>query len=344
MQSDDGARGRLGPFQVVPAPGARAPADVAPRGGATAAAPPRIRCSVGVMAHDEEKNIGQLLASMCAQRETTAALAEVVVIASGCTDRTEEIVRDCAARDPRVRLLVQPTREGKASAVNLFLENARESVLVLCSADLRAAPDALDLLLAPFAEPDVGMTTCRPVPVDDPSRFLGFATHLLWTLHHEVNRVAFKAGEMIAFRKVFQRIPYKTSVDEASIEPVIRGQGYAVRYVERAIVFNKGPATTRDFLSQRRRIYAGHLALAKEIGYRVSTVSSWKVLGLMLRTLDWRPRAFLWSWGVAALEAYGRFLGSRDYRRHRDHSVWQIAGTTKQLEPLLREASAPGGE
>lgn len=298
-----------------------------------------IRCSLGVMAHNEEANIGSLLERVLAQRAQEAQLTEVVVIASGCTDRTEDVVRAWAERDPRLRLVVQPTREGKASAVNVFLSLARELVLVLCSADLLPEPDTLDQLVAPFADPEVGMTTCRPVPVDDPRTFLGFAAHLLWNLHHRINCEAFKAGELIAFRKVFHRIPYTTSVDEACIEPVIRGQGYRVRYVGSAVVHNKGPETVEDFLAQRRRIHAGHLALRHEIGYDVSTLSGVRVARAALAQLDWRPRAFCWTWGVAALELYGRMLGRRDYRRGRDHAVWTIAATTKRLAPALPAAT-----
>jgi poly-beta-1,6-N-acetyl-D-glucosamine synthase len=303
---------------------------------------PPIRCSLGITAHDEEANIGRLLEAVASQRTSSVVVTEVVVIASGCTDRTEEIVRDWADRDPRVRLLVQPTREGKASAVNLFLAVAREDVLVLCSADLVPGPDTIEQVVAPFAEPEIGMTTCRPVPVNDPRTFLGFAAHLLWSLHHRINLVDFKAGELIAFRKIFRRIPHETSVDEASIEPVIRGQGYGVRYVGTAVTYNKGPETVQEFLSQRRRIYAGHLALRHEVGYRVSTMSGLKVLGLVVRGLEWRPRAFAWTWAVAVLEAYGRLLGRRDYRRGRTHRVWAIAKTTKRLEPVV--AKAAGGE
>jgi biofilm PGA synthesis N-glycosyltransferase PgaC len=297
---------------------------------------------MGVMAHDEEANIGRLLEAVLSQRMTTTLLTEVIVIVSGCTDRTEEIVRTWAARDERVRLVVQPTREGKAAAVNLFLSLAREQVLVLCSADLIPAPETIEQVVSPFAEQDLGMTTCRPVPVDDPGKFLGFAAHLLWDLHHRMNLVAFKAGELIAFRKVFRRIPFTTSVDEASIEPVIRGQGYRLRYVGSAIVHNKGPETVEEFLAQRRRIYAGHLALRHEVGYRVSTLGAFKILRLVLSQLDWRPRPFFWTWGVAALEAYGRLLGRRDYRSGRDHAIWQIARTTKQLGPALGDARAAG--
>jgi cellulose synthase/poly-beta-1,6-N-acetylglucosamine synthase-like glycosyltransferase len=286
---------------------------------------------MGIMAHDEEANIGRLLEAVTSERTDVAELTEIIVVASGCTDRTEDIVRAWADRDVRVRLVAQAQREGKASAVNLFLGEAQEPVLLLCSADLIPARGTIDAVVAPFADPEVAMTTCRPVPVDDPRTFMGFAAHLLWNLHHEINRRSFKAGELIAFRNVFERIPYRSAVDEASIESVIRSQGYGVRYVGEAVTYNKGPGTVRDFLSQRRRIYAGHLAVRSLVGYRVSTLSGLRILGLLLRNLDWRPIPFLWTWAVVALEAYGRWLGARDYRRRRDHAVWTIAKTTKVL-------------
>lgn len=290
-----------------------------------------IPCTIGIAAHNEEANIGRLLQRLQAQQLTVVAPSEILVVSSGSTDRTDAIVGEWLTREPRLQLLVQPRREGKASAINLILRQARERVVVISSADLLPEVDAIEKLVAPFADPEVGMTSCRPVPVDDPDTFMGFCTHLLWNLHHQINLRSFKAGEMIAFRRIFERIPYKTSVDEASIEPVIRGQGYGVRYVPDAIVYNKGPATVADFLRQRRRIYAGHLDVEQLLGYSVSTMSGLKILGLLLRQLDWRPRRFVWTWGVVALEAYGRYLGRRDYRRRRDHSVWDIAASTKRL-------------
>ncbi len=39
---------------------------------------------------------------------------------------TEDIVREYMAKDARIRLYVQETREGKTSAINVFLANAQE--------------------------------------------------------------------------------------------------------------------------------------------------------------------------------------------------------------------------
>jgi poly-beta-1,6-N-acetyl-D-glucosamine synthase len=299
-----------------------------------------IACSMGIMAHNEASNIGKLLESVVSQRLSAAALNEIIVIVSGCTDGTEAVVRHWAARDIRIRVLLQPRREGKAKAVNLFLSEARERVLLLCSADLLLEQNTIEQLIAPFSDPDVGMTTGRPVPINDRGCFMGFAAHLLWDLHHQINLGGFKGGEVIAFRRSFERIPYRTATDEASIEPVIRGQGYRSQYVPEARVYNKGPETLADFIRQRRRIYAGHLAIRQAVGYTVSTMNSARLVGLALRNLNWRPRPFCWTCGVAALEAYSRFLGQRDFAARRDHGTWEVAATTKELVSELPARAA----
>ncbi len=292
----------------------------------------KIRCALGITAHNEEANIGKLLQCIIDQRLNNVNLTAIFVVISGCTDNTETIVRQFVGRDSRIQLMVQPRREGKASAMNLFLENAEEDVLILSSADLQPGLDTIEYLVAPFIDPEIGMTACRPVPVNNETQIMGFAAHFLWNLHHELNTHGSKAGEMIAFRKVFQRIPQDTAVDEACVEPLIRGQGYDVLYVPQAIVYNKGPETVADFLKQRRRIYAGHLELKKILGYSVSTMSGFTILFLLLRNLDWRPKQFIWTWAVVALEIAGRFLGWRDYKRQKEHTIWDIAASTKELK------------
>ncbi len=291
-----------------------------------------IDCSIGITAYNEAANIGKLLQRILDQRLETVSIKEVLVVASGCTDDTEAIVREFAAQDGRMRLVTQARREGKASAMNLFIREAANEVLILCSADLQPAEDAVEQLIAPFADPEVGMTGCHPVPINDPDSFMGFAVHLQWNLHHALNMSGgFKGGEMVGFRRLFERIPYHTAVDEASIEPIVRGQGYRVQYCPDAIVYNKGPETVADFLRQRRRIYAGHLDLANLLGYKVSTMSGSNIAGLLLRNLDWRPKQLIWTAAVIGLEMYGRFLGRRDFKNRKDHTVWEIATTTKTL-------------
>ncbi len=291
-------------------------------------------CSLGITAYNEEANIGKLLQRILDQQLQCVQITEIIVVASGCTDGTAQLVEEYTAREDRIRLLVQENREGKASAMNLFIREAQEELLILCSADLLPALDAVEQLMLPFTDPEVGMTGCHPVPVNDPATFMGFAVQLLWRLHHALNMAGnFKGGEMVGFRRLFTRIPYHTAVDEASIEPIIRGQGYRVYYCPDAIVANKGPETVADFLRQRRRIYAGHLDLQRMVGYQVSTMSGSKMVRLLFKNIEWRLRPFSWTWAVVMLEVYGRLLGLYDYKTGtKNHTIWEIATTTKEIE------------
>lgn len=291
-----------------------------------------LECCVAVMAYNEESNIGHLLKALLRQRLETVSIAEITVVASGCTDRTEEIVHEYAVQDPRVKLYTQAGREGKASAVNLLLQHTQQEIVVLESADTLPAPDTIEKLVAPFADPNVGMTGGRPVPTNDPRRFMGYVAHLLWNLHHRVSLRRPKMGELIAFRNAFRQIPFDSAVDEASIEPLILGQGMALRYAPEAVVYNRGPETVHDFFKQRRRIYAGHLYVRDTLGYRVSTTSGWRILPLFLAEikLDWRY--FAWGPAAIALEAASRLKGLIDYSIWRRRPfIWSVSETTKEL-------------
>jgi hypothetical protein len=262
------------------------------------------------------------------------------VVASGCEDRTVAIVAGVAGRDPRVRLIEQPRREGKASAVNLFIGAAQCPVLVMVSADVMVEDGAFDGLLRHFEDPAVGMAGGHPVPVNGSGTFLGHAVHLQWRLHDRIARESPKLGEIVAFRNVVPSIPLDTAVDELSIQALITQLGYRLVYEPRAVVYNRGPATVQDFLRQRRRIYAGHLRIREQQAYSAPTMSAWRAGRALLESESFStPRAALWSAGTVGLEATARALGLYDIvRGRRSHHVWEMCDTTKQ--PIRDAADA----
>jgi Glycosyl transferase family group 2 len=145
-----------------------------------------------------------------------------------------------------------------------------------------------------------------------------------------VARDAPKLGEVVAFRNVVPRIPLDTAVDEMSMQALITQLGYRLVYEPHAIVYNRGPATVRDFLRQRRRIYAGHLRIRQQQGYAASTMSAARVGRALLALHPFTsPCAACWTLGAVGLEALARGLGHYDYRRHRPHHVWEMVASTK---------------
>lgn len=293
----------------------------------------KVHCSLGVMAVNEAANMGNCLSSLLNQRLTHTAIEEIIVVVSGSTDGTAAIVEEFSRRDARIQLIQQAKREGKASAVNLFLRHSQYPVAVLVGADTILHPDTLEHLVSPFLDPEVGMTGGHPIPTNDPNSFMGFAAHLLWGLHHQLAMKHPKLGELIAFRRIFERIPAYSAVDEASIETLVCGQAYEMRYVPDALVYNRGPATVTDFLKQRRRIHAGHIRLKQIQGYHVATMSGARILTTLLASPEWHWRWFALTPLIVALEVWGRCLGWYDVKfADRSHTVWEMAATTKKVE------------
>ena len=304
----------------------------------------KMRCSVGITAHNEEANIARLLDAMLTQQLDEVEITEIIVVASGCTDNTCDIARDFEAREPRIKLLVQEEREGKVSAVNLFLKHAQEEICVLESGDTLPGEDSVESLVKMFRDPQVGMTGAHKVPVNVPDQVVGYLSHLRLTLEHSLCLEIPRLGEMIAFRKVFDEIPPDVAMDEAFVEALMIERGLQVRYAPDAMVYNMGPETFSDFVRQRRRNYAGHLHLKRKYGYRVSSLDNVRVVRLAFTEI-WRAtshtaRLFYVLTALAAIEIYSRILGSYDYYVKGDrHVVWDMAWTTKEVDEARVQAT-----
>lgn len=299
-----------------------------------------IPCSVGVTAYNEEANIGKLLHALLTQELAEVEIREIIVVASGCTDRTVETVREYAASDPRISLIEQPQREGKTSAINLFLARAQNEICVLESGDTLPGHDTIENLVLPFADPQVGMTGAQKIPTNVPEHVVGYMSHLRLRLEHQLCLEIPRLGELIAFRRVFSQLPPDVAMDEAFVEALVIRRGLLVKYAPQAVVYNTGPETLGEFLMQRRRNYAGHLHLKHKYGYRVSSLDSGRVGRIAAEEVINALRLIVTLFWLAVVEFTARILGWYDYYvRDRKHVVWDMAWTTKEVNepPALKE-------
>lgn len=287
--------------------------------------------TIGIAAYNEEKNIEKLLDSIFKQKLVNVKISQVIIVSSGSTDRTNSIVASLKKKHSSIQLFKQKKRLGKAKAVNIILSKAKENIIILTSADLIIPETTFEKLITPFRKYRVGIVGSRPIPLNDRRTFFGFAAHMLWNLHHIISLQTPKMGECIAFRKVFKQIPELSSVDEANIESLIKGQGYDAIYSPRAIIYNKGAENLKDFIAGRRRIYFGHLVTKYKYGYSVSTIYGFKILLTVLKNMPTSGKEIIWTGCVILLEAYSRLLGFMDLKKNRKHVVWQRVESTKKL-------------
>lgn len=291
---------------------------------------PRLRCSVGVTAYNEEANIGRLLDALLGQQLRAVEITEIIVVASGCTDNTVSIVESYAAENSIVKLFIQPRREGKTAAINVFLAHAKEDICVLESGDTLPDEDSVEHLVRMFADPTVGMTGAHKIPVNTPDHLVGLFTHLRLRLEHQLCLEIPRLGEMIAFRKVFDHIPPDVAMDEAFVEALVVKRGLEVHYAPDAVVYNTGPESVQDFVRQRRRNHAGHLYLKSKYGYAVSSIQNTRVIKIALKEIWGAIRLVATLFVLAVLEMWSRLLGWYDFAIKRDrHVVWDMAWSQK---------------
>ncbi len=284
-----------------------------------------------VPTHNDGPNIGPLLGRLLDEPD----VGEIVVVASGCDDGTiATVTRIAAAHPATVRLYVEQERSGKVSAVNFGLARLGTPVVVVVSGDVLPERGAIAKVVHALAEPGVGLAGGRPMPVNATSSAIGHAAHLLWRLHHRLALHRPKLGEMIALRAEAVVTLPGTSVDEACFQALLEGAGWRSVYVPDAIVWNRGPGTTADFVHQRRQIHTGHLWLRRRQHYVVPSLR----LGLLGREL-WadirtepkglRPRQLAWTAAAVGMEAWARLLARLDYLQGKENHVWAMVESTK---------------
>jgi len=109
-------------------------------------------------AFNEEAHIGATVENKLRQDYPPERL-DMIVVSDASADRTDEIVRGFAERDPRVQLLRNEARAGKTSGLNLAIPRARGEIVVFADANSLYRPDAIAKLVRNFADPQVGYVT-----------------------------------------------------------------------------------------------------------------------------------------------------------------------------------------
>lgn len=274
----------------------------------------QLQISVGVFASNEQDSIIDCLASLRRSRLQHVALREVLIISSGSVDATDARARAAIADIPNWRLLVQPTREGKASAVNLFLRQSSSDVCVLANADTLLHPDALENLCRPLLDSQVGMVGGHPIPIRSGRGHLDFAIEVFWELHHELCLRAPKMGELVAFRRVFAQLPLdEAGADEDWIHSEVVRQGLRAEYAPEAILFNRGPGRLYDFLTHRRRMALQHRVLASRRSFQPASRESAPMRQAIAAYIKAKPRRLPQVAAAACLEAAARLWAMAEF-------------------------------
>jgi glycosyltransferase involved in cell wall biosynthesis len=301
-----------------------------------------------VVAHNEESRIEAAVRSLLDQElPDGVAWTEIRVLASGCTDRTEAVVREAFAHEPLVHLVGEPQRHGKAAALNRLFREAVGDWFVLLDGDCAAAPGAVTALLGAAAREGARPVGVGPrhVPPELGGVF-GGAIGFLWAVadHRALGarpgdrgRVMLDNLALLPVRSL-PTIPAGTVNEAGALEAHLLGAGGSVRYAPDARVAISVPRSFPSYVRQRWRILVGDRQLDTRVGAPSATLR-WEFgrrpVGTVAQLLAEGRRlrvpvaSFL---GLAAAESAARILALVDY----DRQVGKLV-----VWPRIPSASAP---
>jgi len=113
----------------------------------------KMALSLVVPVYNEEENLPLLYDAVLAAAEHFPRPWELVLVDDGSQDRSPEILRQLAARDPEhVRVVLLRRNFGQTAAIAAGIDHARGEIIVLLDADLQNDPADIPKLLAKLEE------------------------------------------------------------------------------------------------------------------------------------------------------------------------------------------------
>jgi cellulose synthase/poly-beta-1,6-N-acetylglucosamine synthase-like glycosyltransferase len=241
-------------------------------------------------AYNEEACIAANLAALM-QTNYPADRMRITVGDDGSSDRTAEIVANLAHEDHRISLISFP-RSGKNAVLDALISVADGEIVVFMDADIVCPPEALNELLAPFADPTVGAVIS----------------------HNDRSSKAFDTNSGSAGESRYRRLENVINQSESDIHFTVASNGalYAVRREHVRVIKDRRVAD--DFAMVLRVMADGKRVIfqpsAKVTEVRVNSIglettrtartaasglsALWMERGLLLPWRGW-VAAFLWS-------------------------------------------------
>ena len=211
--------------------------------------------SVGIPAYNEEKSIKRTILNILPQLSYND---ELIVVASGCADKTIEKVKEIF--DQRIRLIKQKERKGKIAGTNIILKESRGEIIVLIDADVIVEKHGIKKLVNDLKDKKVG-AACAKVENYQEKTFFDKVQGAGWIGLNEQKirenkRQEFYAlnGYLMAVKKgIINKLDKNFLLDDALLGWTIKQKGYRLIYDPDVKVYVKAAQNFSDFVKQKKR-------------------------------------------------------------------------------------------
>lgn len=108
--------------------------------------------SIVVPVMNEEDNVDALHSQICSAMDATGRPYELILVDDGSTDTTPNLLRNIAALDRRVKLILFRRNYGQTAAMQAGIDHASGGVIVTIDGDLQNDPQDIPMMLAKIDE------------------------------------------------------------------------------------------------------------------------------------------------------------------------------------------------
>lgn len=225
-----------------------------------------------ISAHNEEEII-------CRKLDNTLSLdyskdkMEIIVISDASDDRTDEIVRNKAKLDNRVKLIRQEGRKGKTAGINSAVQNSRGEIFIFSDANAMYRKNALVELVKCFNNSEVGYVVGAAVYKRNEESLAGLSENTYWNkelslkqMESDYYSVVGGDGAIYAIRKKLFWPLQDDDINDFANPIQIIGNGYKGVFNSKAICY-EDPANdfTKEYRRKRRIVNRSYRAFSKYI-------------------------------------------------------------------------------
>jgi len=233
--------------------------------------------SVLVATYNEEKVIAKRIENLFTL-DYPKNKYEVLVVDSGSTDRTTEIVEKFIGQSnqsqPDLKLIKEDTRRGKASAINLGKEQAKGEIVLIADANSIFDENVLWEMMPHFKNPEIGAVSGRYF-ISNPNKILSSSEAFYWEIEHimmlgesYLDSISTVIGTISAWRKELMNFRPTTISEDLDMTIQTRRNGYKVKYEPDAMVYEPSATIPVDQIKQRKRTSTGTIQnMFKHINY-----------------------------------------------------------------------------
>jgi cellulose synthase/poly-beta-1,6-N-acetylglucosamine synthase-like glycosyltransferase len=233
--------------------------------------------SIVVPVKNEERVIDRLLDSLSTLKYPQNK-KEIIIVEDGSTDKTNDICMNYAKEHDNVKILHKPLSNGKPSALNFGLAQAKGDIVAIFDADNVPANDALSAVVEYFEDPKVAAVQGRTASINPKENMLTqFISYeeAVWCEAYLRGKdvlnlfVHLKGSCQFIRREVLEQLQgFDEGVlsEDMEISARLIENDYKIRYASDVVAFQESPSNLKTLFKQRTRWFRGTMEVAFKYG------------------------------------------------------------------------------